>query len=153
MVHSEPMAARERVFTIRLSGAEADMVERVAKSFSLPIAGLFRMLVKKESDRLELQMQVATDEIELEDLHRHILDVMPDAGESLGKWEIQARLCDAQYGYSYNIPGGGREIGGLSRALNELVRGKYLRRLRTSARDEIGAYVITQKGEAVSLDD
>lgn len=146
MVQSEAMAARERVFTIRLSNEEAEMAERVAKSFSLPIAGLFRMLVKKEDDRLELQKQIADDSIELEEIHEDVLYALAD-GKTLDKDAIQSRLCDTQHGGAggrfYMWPPGGREIAGLGRALNELKKAKYIRRLTTG-------YVLTDKGKVAA---
>ena len=41
------MAAREKMFTIRLSEDEASRAEQVAEKYNLSVAALFRMLVKK----------------------------------------------------------------------------------------------------------
>lgn len=45
--------ARERLFTVRMSDEENKRLERVAESYGLNAAGVVRMLLKREADRLE----------------------------------------------------------------------------------------------------
>lgn len=41
---------RERLFMLRLSKEESDRLERLAEHYSLPGAGVLRMLLKREDD-------------------------------------------------------------------------------------------------------
>jgi hypothetical protein len=46
---NQPMQ-RERVFTVRLSPAESERLDRLAEHYGLTAAGLLRFLLKRESD-------------------------------------------------------------------------------------------------------
>ncbi len=51
--------ARERLFTMRMSEEEHARLETVAKHYALNAAGLIRMLVKREDDRLRRELYSA----------------------------------------------------------------------------------------------
>ncbi len=47
-MQTESMASREKLFTMRLSDEERERAERVAVHYGLNVAGVLRMLLKRE---------------------------------------------------------------------------------------------------------
>lgn len=113
MLEETPM--RERQFNVRLNDEEAARLEEVSKHYGLNGAALFRMLLKKEHDRLLTRQQGSPTP-----LHMDVMRALRAIDNPSDADAIIEALSKSQFD---------QPVRGVKGALNELCRAGYLQRL------------------------
>lgn len=137
----QEMATRDKQINFRVSEDEADRFERVAAHFNLSLAGMLRMLVKAKDDEIAAKktLREGQDDFTFKDHHTHVLRAIgsdPD-GSSMDSKEIWEALNEVCHRHTEAPPD-------LGRALNQLTRNGYIKRLRG------GRYVLADRGKVIA---
>jgi hypothetical protein len=118
---------REKLFTIRMTEEERVRAERVAQRHGLNVAGVIRMLLKREDDAAR-----AADGEDFRDEHGLLLDLLAQWYRSSKRPVTKAELVGFDFGRSIEglAPTYPRAnwSGGPGRVLNQLVRWGFLER-------------------------
>ncbi len=128
MMQTQPVT-KDLVFRMRLDDQDRERLDLLAKHYSAPAATVLRILVKEKYDAVKL---VEGDSFELEAEHTAVLGCL-NANTPTSVDDMAREL---------NSEGWEAKMKWLPRALNELRRAGYIRRM-------LSGYMLTPKGAAV----
>jgi hypothetical protein len=115
---------REKQINFRVSAEEAERFDRVAARYGLPVAATIRMLVKEKE---EAHAAAEAQSVGLTRVHHDVMWQFSGAADRTSSGDIARALNRIGYDAKW---------GGLGRALNELCRGGFLKRVGQNAEEE-----------------